>query len=600
MAHNNVFARAMEYFNPPAKMVPEEGWRSLRWLPKDLIAGTVMTPVSYVFALSISVLALMSPTSGIYAGILLCILLWYFKATNQGIGGPAAALAPILAGAITALGVGSLAQGQMLVLPVIFTAGLLMFIIAHMKWARFTHLASPGVVEGSILGYIGYSIVVKQVPIFYGVPFKEKSLLGIMSEAFERVGEIDWTIMKMGLATLGIIIAHLVVASVLNATRKNRETPRLLERILTMFPGMLIATGVAIYFGYSLKLPPTALVRLPEHLTLDLTLCFTGFVFLLNHPNLWLKFGKYVGLLTLVDSVETCSTQLGLDQKDPHRRVVDPNLALKAAAVANMAGSQAGNQSHITGGMKGGIANALGAQTRNTALINGILMFVGIYFAATRDVLNHIPLVSLAAVIGFAGYRLCALKVWKHFWHLGRDPFLVFALGFLISAFTGDILYGFFGAMAIEFCIYYRRSYQSAKRHEHRGLDMSPRSIIRNMFRNPVVRAEVLDGVHIIELDGPLTPFNRRFYPVCPAGVEDIFLDCDHHEVTFVDYSWQVQCQKDREACCGKSNFKVHGFKAVSRGAAPGLYRYERRHTDEPTNGLGRRQADPELSAQEV
>ena len=277
----------------------------------------------------------------------------------------------------------------------------------------------------------------------------------------------------------------------------------------------------------------------------------------------------------------------------PHRRVVDPNMALKAAAIANMAGSQAGNQSHITGCMKSGIAIAVGAQTRNATLINGILMFLGIYFTATRDVLNHVPLVALSAFIGYAGYRLCALGVWKHFWHLGPDPFMVFALGFLISVFTGEILYGFFGAMAIEFCVYYRRSYLSAKRHEHRGLDTSPRSIIRSIFRNPVVRAEVRGGVHVIEVDGALTPFNRRFYPVCPAGVEDIFLDCDHHRVTFVDYSWQVQCQKDRVACCGKSNFKVNGFRAVSRGAAPGLYRYERRSEQcDDDAAIGRRQSD--------
>ena len=179
MNYNNVYAQVRDYFNPAPNVIPTNGLQSLRFLRFDLVAGIVMTPIAYVFALSISNIAHMTLMSGILTGIIACFIMRAMGGTSLCIAGAAAALAPILAEAVDGLGRGNLALGQQLVLPVILTAGIFMYLIGHFKLARFTGVISHAVVAGSILGYIGLGIWVKQIPSFFGVPFTDSSLSGI-------------------------------------------------------------------------------------------------------------------------------------------------------------------------------------------------------------------------------------------------------------------------------------------------------------------------------------------------------------------------------------------------------------------------------------
>ncbi len=534
-----------------------------------------MTPVSIVFALSISAIAMMSPMSGIYAGILGSFALWMFRGSNLGIAGAAAALAPILAGAVVVLGKGDIAQGQLMVLPVIFMAGVVMLVMGVFKLARFTSVVSPAVIDGAILGYIGYSIVVRQIPIFFGVPFHDKSLTGILYETvtFQHVHEMNMLVFGIGIATLAIIMGHLLIQCVL-------QKGSYLKKILGMFPPQLFATVVAIYLGYHLTMDPSLLIRLPEEMSIDYTLGFKGAKLLWADPSLWIPFSLFVFKLAMVDAVETSATALGVDNKDKYHRVSDPNKALIAMAVANIVGSPCGNQSHIPGGMKSGTNAVLGAKTRNAALINCIFMAVALLFATTRDVINHIPLVALSAVIGYAGYRLCAPNVWKHFIYSGEevfrvgkwvvtDAFIVFSVGFFLSAMTAEILVGFFAAIGIEFVLTYARTYRNISLHAHNGVETSMLAVLKKLFRNPVVEAKLrtftidgkeVEGVWVVELDGPITSFNFRHIPPHPPNAKEIFVDAAHHEVTCVSAGAVEYFSRARMSINGKKHFRLFPF----------------------------------------
>jgi len=579
----NQYEKLRDFFNPSLEETPPDDWRSIRYLRWDLMAALVMCPVSFVFALSISNIANMLPMTGIFAGILGCFLLWKFRGSHLGIAGPAAALAPILAGAIDALGKGNLANGQLMVLPVIFAAGILMFLVAVFKWARFTSMVSEAAIKGSILAYIGWSIDWKQIPIFLGVQFPDKSLFGIFQEAsiilweiitFQHVHvSINWLVFSIGMITLGIIIGHLFIQHFL----RNSTNP--FRKIFAVLPPQFFATIVAICIGYTLVIDPNFLIHLPDKLTLDPTLSWKGAELLWADKSLWGTFALYAFMLFMVDTVETCGTILGIDTMDKYRRVSNPNRALMAMAVANIAGSPFGNQSHIPGGMKSGTNAVLGAKTRNATLICGLLMAITISFGATRNVIDHIPLVALSAVIGYAGYRLWAPSVWMHFWRHGKvvftmggkfgipklftvtDTFIVFASGFIISALTAEILAGFFSAILIEFIFTYKGVCNSAKEHAHNGVETSPMAIVRQIFRNPVVSAEMREHVFYVTLSGPLTTFNRRFVPPCPPGAHEVFVDVEHPEVTYIDSASEEQFRLTRECCCGKDNFKLIGFR---------------------------------------
>ena len=131
--------------------------------------------------------------------------------------------------------------------------------------------------------------------------------------------------------------------------------------------------------------------------------------------SLWGQYALSSIKLAMVDTIEICMTVYAISLLDPFRRLSDPNKVLMAMALANMTGSQlapGGSQSGIPGCMKSVTMALLGAVTRNASLICALLVLVTVSFATTRDVINHLTLVSLSAIIGYSGWRLCRPQVW--------------------------------------------------------------------------------------------------------------------------------------------------------------------------------------------
>ncbi len=589
MDHNpSLTQKVINYFNPPPELVPENGLKSLRFLRYDLVAGIVMTPIAYVFALSISRIAHMSAISGIESGILACLFLWLFANVFRKISptfgrgswlliaGPAAALAPILADAVAGLGRGNEALGRVLVLPVIITAGIAMFLFAVLKLTRFTSMASKAVVKGSILAYIGFTICIKQIPTFFGVKFHESSMTGIIVEAFsfEHLHEINWIVFYVGLATMVVLGVHVLGQKLL----KNTNSP--LRHVFNFLPPPFTATLTALILGYTLTFDSSALIQLPNSLFSDgFDLGLNGLKLLWADPSLWPQFGLSSFKLSMVDTIEICGTVLALDSIDKYHRRSDMNNVLMAMAVTNIIGGFAGTQSNIPGGMKSTSNTKLEARTSNAAGFCGLFMFLTIVFSQSRSIVEHMPLVALGAIIAFVGWHLCEPKVWNQFRSKGKTlaqeftkpgPFFVFVAGFFLSLYTGEILVGFFGAIFIEFFINYYHIYRTARLHAHNGVETSPMAVLRKIFRNPVVSSEMKDSTFYIELGGPVTTFNRRFVPECPVGANEVFVDADHHEVTYVDGTTEEFFSKTRKVCCGKGNFKLDGFVPVCPEGTPG------------------------------
>ena len=580
MALNDVYTSAVEYFNPPPSLVPKNSFQSLRFLRWDLLSGAVMTPIAFVFALSISNIAHMTLMSGIMIGILACIIMRILGGTYLCIAGAAAALAPILAEAVDKLGGGNLVLGQQLVSAVILTAGIGMLLIGVLRLARFTSVVSHAVVAGSIHGPIGLSIWVKQIPSFYGVHFADNTLSGIVRDVvtLKHLDQINWVLMTIGLVTLAVILCH----SFIQKRLVHSSSP--LKTIFGVLPPQLFATGAALLMGYFVVMGHGNYIQLPDHPFEGHTdFGWVAIKHIWDNPDLWQQYGISSLKLTMVDTIEICATVYGIDMLDKYRRASNPNKVLVAMALSNIIGSTltpVHTQSANPGGIKSSTSAFLGTKTLNAALFCALFMLFSVANPSARSVINHMPLVALSAIIAYTGWRLCAPAAWMHFYKMGRDPFIVFAGGFVLSAATGEILIGFFSAIAIEFVLSYLRVYHTAQRHVHAGVETNPMAVFKKIFRNPVVSAEMKeDGTFFVKLNGPLTTFNRRHLPVCPEGARELFIDASHPEVTFIDYSTEGLFRQLRESCCGKGHFKLYGFKPASRrgGHGSGLVSYERR-----------------------
>ncbi len=603
MALNEVYTRAKEYFNPPPSLVPKNSFQSLRFLRWDLLSGAVMTPIAFVFALSISNIAHMTLMSGVMIGILACIMMRILGGTYLCIAGAAAALAPILAEAVDKLGGGNLALGQQLVSAVILTAGIGMLLIGVLRLARFTSVVSHAVVAGSILGPIGLTIWVKQIPRFYGVDFADKSLSGIAKEvvSLQHLDQVNWVLMTIGLVTLAVILLHCFIQ------KRLARSSSPLKSIFGVLPPQFFATGAALLMGYFVVMGHGDYIQLPDHpFEGHIDFGWVAIKHIWDNPDLWQQYGVSSLKLTMVDTIEICATVYGIDMLDKYRRASNPNKVLIAMAWSNIIGSTltpVHTQSAIPGGIKSSTSAFLGTKTLNAALFCALFMLLSVANPSARSVINHMPLVALSAIIAYTGWKLCAPAAWMHFYKMGQDPFIVFASGFVLSVATGEILIGFFAAIAIEFVLSYLRVYHTAQRHAHAGVETTPRAVFKKIFRNPVVSTMMKeDGTFYVKLDGPLTTFNRRHLPVCHDGAREVFVDASHPEVTFIDYSTEGLFSQLRKSCCGKGHFKLYGFNPASRkgGHGSGLVRYERRYTQPGDDvGLGRRGSDQMLAQEQ-
>ncbi|MFN3394752.1 MAG: SulP family inorganic anion transporter, partial [Candidatus Thermochlorobacter sp.] len=93
-----------------------------------------------------------------------------------------------------------------------------------------------------------------------------------------------------------------------------------------------------------------------------------------------------------------------------------------------------------------------GARTRTSAFVHGTFLLVAV--ALIPNLLNMIPLASLAAILITVGYKLASVKLFKAMYRTGGEQFLAFITTIIAIVFT-DLLIGIFigSAVAIFFVL---------------------------------------------------------------------------------------------------------------------------------------------------
>ncbi|NNE19128.1 MAG: SulP family inorganic anion transporter, partial [Myxococcales bacterium] len=136
------------------------------------------------------------------------------------------------------------------------------------------------------------------------------------------------------------------------------------------------------------------------------------------------------------------------DNLDPEKRVTPTNQELKAQGLGN-----------IVSGLLGGIpvtqvivrstANIeSGGKTRLASFIHGVLLLICV--ASIPNLLNEIPLASLAAILLVIGYKLARVSLFKAMWKEGFWQFVPFVVTIVGLVFT-DLLTGIMLGMAVAF-----------------------------------------------------------------------------------------------------------------------------------------------------
>lgn len=499
---------------------PVNGWKGLRYWREDIKAGLVVSVVSLPLSLGIAIASGAPPIAGIISSIIAGLLFPFIGGAYVTISGPAAGLAPVIMASMASLGHGSLEKGYPLVLAVICMAGILQIILTMLKAARYSAMFPSAAVHG-MLASIGLLLIAKQLPNFIGHAYKAHEFFGQIMETPSEIGLMNPQVFLISSLSLVAIFA-------LNSLK---------PRWLRIIPPPLTVVILGAVMARLINLDSKFLIHIPDQ-PFKHGIVLPDFIGLFSDHTLWLTTIICCLTLTLIDGFESLATIKAIDKIDPFRRTSNPNRTLLAMAISNICSSIAGGLTIIPGGIKSTACIQAGGCTLWANFYNAVFLIA--YIIIARDLINTIPLGSLAAILIFIGYKLCAPRLWRHMAEIGKEQITVFSVTVLITLCT-DLLIGILAGIAVKFAIQTYLVYSVQKKLNHnKNIRPSLLGSSFSLLKNPLAHRDLNNERCHLRFTGPMVCFNAcqvlEELKSIPPACKEIKIEIDEH-VPIIDHT---------------------------------------------------------------
>ncbi|MBT8469965.1 MAG: SulP family inorganic anion transporter [Deltaproteobacteria bacterium] len=411
-----------------------------QYLGDDVRAGIVVFLVALPLCLGIALASSAPLFSGLIAGIAGGLVVTVVSKSRHGVSGPAAGLAVMVAAGIEALGIEAY-------LLAVIVCGVAQLVAAFLRAGVIAHYFPSSVIKGMLAG-IGIILILKQIPHAFGYDRSwEGELEFVQRDGHNTFSEIGYAL--QALSPGAIIVTALSLAILLLWQGPRFKQTRIAKTLPAPLLVVLLGVGLNRLFGAvrpDLSISQEHLVSVP--LSSSVEEFFSNFIrpdfSQITNPEVYA-----IGLtLALIASIETLLSVEATDNLDPEKRVTPTNQELKAQGLGN-----------IVSGLLGGIpvtqvivrstANIeSGGKTRLSSFIHGVLLLICV--ASIPELLNEIPLASLAAILLVIGYKLARVPLFKAMWKEGFWQFVPFVVTIVGLVFT-DLLTGIMLGMAVAF-----------------------------------------------------------------------------------------------------------------------------------------------------
>jgi carbonic anhydrase len=412
---------------------------TLKYLRNDLPAGVVVFLVALPLCLGIALASNAPLASGLIAGVVGALVVGSLSGSHTSVTGPAAGLTAIVASQITHLGSFSA------FLTAIVLAG---FVQIGLGAARLGSVAAffPSSVIKGLLAAIGLLLILKQAPHLLGhdpdpvgdLAFEQPDHRTTLSALFDTLFDVQPGATLVGLLSLALLIIW-------------DRVPALKKSVVPAPLGVVVVAGLlSLYLsktGSSWVINPSHLVAVP------LANGPEGIGALLAFPD-WTILGRgavYTAAVTvaIVASLETLLNLEAVDKLDPLQRSSPPNRELLAQGVGNVVTGLLGGLPVTSVVVRGSVNINAGSRTRISAIFHGVLLLACVLLIP--NVLNLLPLSSLAAILTVTGFKLVSPKVIKQMWAGGKSQFLPFVVtvgGIIVTDLLRGIVIGLCTSMA--------------------------------------------------------------------------------------------------------------------------------------------------------
>ncbi|WP_313683238.1 SulP family inorganic anion transporter [Pantoea sp.] len=383
-------------------------------LRQDIPAGLVVFLVALPLCLGIAQASGLPPFAGLLTGVIGGLLVTALSPSRFAVSGPAAGLVTIVVASIETLGSFSA------FLTALMLAGLLQCLFGVLRAGRFIALVPGSVIKG-MLAAIGILLIIQQIPVAMGAA-GDAELISLVN------GEFAFSTSAMLVAGVGLLILWFWTTPFIKSIKA-----------LSWIPGPLVAVLVGCLATVSggAGLPRITLPAFDSMAALAAELETPDWLAWQN-PAVWV-----VALtLALVASLETLLSQEALKKLRPQHPAPSPNKEMFAQGVGNLTAGLLGAMPITAVIVRSSVNVSVGAQSKVSILLHGVLLLIcGLWFS---NLLNAIPLASLAAVLLYTGYKLATPRLLVEQMRMGAQQYVPF-----LATIVGIIVFGMLAGIGI-------------------------------------------------------------------------------------------------------------------------------------------------------
>ncbi len=477
----------------------------MRWLPRDLAAGLILTALLVPQGMAYAELAGLPAITGLYTSILCLVGYALFGPSKILVLGPDSSLGPMIAATILPL-VGAHGDPDRAV-ALASILGLLVGAMTTLAGAAKLGFVADLLSRPTMIGYmngLALTIVIGQLPKLFGFSVKGDTFIAEVRGFFHGLSEGETVGAALAIGLFGLVLILV------------------LQRWLPKVPSVLVAVVLSIVAArvFDLATHGVSLVgTLPR-----------GFPpFTIPHVELS-DFGLLVGgafgiaVVSLADTISTASSFAARSGDE-----IDGNKEMIGIGAANIAAGFFQGFPVSTSGSRTAVAAQAGAKTQVTGLVGALAITVMLLVAP--GLLRNLPQPTLAAVVIAAAISLADIPGTVRMFRQRQAEFWLSIAAFLGVALLG-VLAGIALAVALSVGNVFRRvwwPYQAT-------LGRVP-GISGYHDRQSHPEAEQLPGCAIYRFDAPLIFANARTFRehvlqlashVTSAGVDHRGSRADH------------------------------------------------------------------------
>lgn len=400
--------------------------QELSFSSANIRSSLVVFLVALPLCLGIAMASGAPASSGLISAIVGGLFVGFLSPSNISVTGPAAGLSIVILAGIQQVG------SFELFCAITVLAGAFQVILGLFRLGMIGSFIPSSVING-LLAAIGILIVVKQIPIAVGFTGDTLGTLSLrdLDDSY-GLSSIFSAFRSISFGAVFVFAAGLLVYLF---------WPRFAKRHgrLSFLPSPLIAVVVGILLNEFLlpllgfPLESHQLVQIPLHnlfQPIELKTQISKFDF--SHIGLAVS-------LCLLASVEALLSIDASEKLDPLKRRVNSSHELIAQGLGNALSGLLGGLPLTSVIVRTSTNATSGGTSRSSTMMHALWLAV---FAFTLpQLLNKIPMASLALILIVVGYKLAPIKLFRRQWALGTEQFVPF-LATLVSILITDLLIG--------------------------------------------------------------------------------------------------------------------------------------------------------------